>query len=40
MLRSIRTLRSIPRVKDITLILLKHGVYQVASHLATRGESS
>ncbi|MEM7167578.1 MAG: AarF/UbiB family protein [Planctomycetota bacterium] len=33
MLRSIRTLRSIPRVKDITLILLKHGVYQVASHL-------
>lgn len=32
-LRSIRTIRNIPRLKDISFILLKHGFYQVASLL-------
>ena len=33
MLRSLRTLRSIPRIKDIALILGKHGFHQVAGAL-------
>ena len=33
MLRSLRTLRSIPRIKDIALILGKHGFHQVADAL-------
>ena len=33
MLRSLRTLRSIPRIKDIALILGKHGFHQVAEVL-------
>ncbi len=33
MFRSIRTLRSIPRIKDITLVLAKHGFHQVAGYL-------
>jgi ubiquinone biosynthesis protein len=33
MFRSLRTLRSFPRIKDITLILAKHGFHQVASYL-------
>ncbi|MFN0058199.1 MAG: ABC1 kinase family protein [Planctomycetota bacterium] len=33
MLRSIRTIRNIPRLKDITFILFKHGLHQVASRL-------
>ncbi|HVR76300.1 MAG TPA: AarF/UbiB family protein [Planctomycetota bacterium] len=33
MWRSLRTLRSIPRIKDIALILGKHGFHQVASAL-------
>ncbi|MCI0652731.1 MAG: AarF/UbiB family protein [Planctomycetes bacterium] len=33
MLRSIRTIRNIRRLKDITLILGKHGLYQLASLL-------
>lgn len=33
MLRSIRTIRNIPRLKDISFILLKHGFYQVGSQL-------
>lgn len=33
MLRSIRTIRNIPRLKDISFILLKHGFYQLASQL-------
>jgi ubiquinone biosynthesis protein len=33
MLRSLRTLRSIPRIKDIALILGKHGFHQVAAAL-------
>ena len=35
MLRSIRTIRSIPRIKDIALILAKHGFHQVAAYLET-----
>ncbi|MCZ6793482.1 MAG: AarF/UbiB family protein [Planctomycetota bacterium] len=33
MFRSLRTLRSIPRLKDIALVLGKHGFHQVASSL-------
>lgn len=33
MFRSLRTIRSIPRLKDISFILLRHGFVQVASHL-------
>ena len=33
MLRSLRTLRSIPRIKDIALVLGKHGFHQVAEVL-------
>lgn len=33
MFRSIRTLRSIPRIKDIALILAKHGFHQLAGYL-------
>jgi ubiquinone biosynthesis protein len=33
MFRSIRTLRSIPRIKDIALVLAKHGFNQVAGYL-------
>lgn len=33
MIRSLRTLRSIPRIKDIALVLAKHGFHQVASYL-------
>src|SRR6266540_3577393 len=33
MFRSIRTLRSIPRIKDIALVLAKHGFHQVAGYL-------
>ncbi len=33
MFRSIRTLRSIPRIKDIALVLAKHGFNQVAAYL-------
>ena len=33
MLRSLRTLRSIPRIKDIAFILGKHGFHQVAGAL-------
>jgi ubiquinone biosynthesis protein len=35
MFRSIRTLRSIPRIKDIALVLAKHGFHQVAGYLQT-----
>jgi ubiquinone biosynthesis protein len=33
MFRSLRTLRSIPRLKDIALILAKHGFHQMAAYL-------
>ena len=33
MFRSLRTLRSIPRIKDIAFILGKHGFHQVAGAL-------
>jgi len=33
MFRSIRTLRSIPRIKDIAFVLAKHGFNQVAAYL-------
>ncbi|MEM7260464.1 MAG: AarF/UbiB family protein [Planctomycetota bacterium] len=33
MLRSIRTIRNIPRLKDISLILVRHGSHQVAGYL-------
>ncbi|MFQ5655562.1 MAG: ABC1 kinase family protein, partial [Planctomycetota bacterium] len=33
MLRSFRTIRNIPRLKDITFILMRHGLHQVASQL-------
>ena len=33
MFRSIRTIRNIPRLKDITFILIKHGLHQVASQM-------
>lgn len=33
MFRSLRTIRSIPRLKDITLVLIRHGFGQVASLL-------
>ncbi len=33
MFRSIRTLRSIPRIKDIAFVLAKHGFHQVAAYL-------
>ncbi len=33
MFRSIRTLRSIPRIKDIALVLAKHGFHQIAGYL-------
>ena len=33
MLRSIRTIRNIPRLKDISLILFKHGLGQIVSQL-------
>ncbi len=33
MLRSLRTLRSIPRIKDIAWVLTKHGFHQVAGSL-------
>ena len=33
MLRSLKTIRSIPRIKDIALILGKHGFYQVSESL-------
>ncbi len=33
MLRSIRTIRNIPRLKTITLVLARHGLHQVASLL-------
>ncbi|MCA8961261.1 MAG: AarF/ABC1/UbiB kinase family protein, partial [Planctomycetes bacterium] len=32
-LRSIRTIRNIPRLKDISWILMRHGLHQVASYL-------
>ncbi len=32
-LRSIRTIRNIPRLKDITLVLMRHGLHDVASRL-------
>src|SRR5262245_7099935 len=33
MFRSLRTLRSFPRIKDIALVLAKHGFNQVAVYL-------
>ncbi|MEE8142582.1 MAG: ubiquinone biosynthesis protein UbiB, partial [Planctomycetota bacterium] len=33
MLRSFRTIRNIPRLKDISFILIKHGLYQIASFM-------
>ncbi len=33
MFKSLRTLRSIPRIKDITFVLARHGFHQVAAYL-------
>ena len=31
--RALRTIRNIPRLKDITLVLGKHGLHQLATYL-------